>query len=236
MSKDFLRICEEDNLQRKIGSYQQRKFTKLGYCAGAIVHHLPQLKKLLAASATNLYFQAVKLYLEEDLIIDAMVCLSRITENVTLPFLEMVQKSTNKDLLQILPKLFTDLKNHNLSTLVKFVTPFKFKFPPVNESQSSIIKLMTKAISEGLELQEGREYGFADNSTLAKRATVLSSIPPTIMEYLPTHNLHCERELSIFDRKISKCAGGNKTRFKSLKTVSEICWLFVNHGTVRVLR
>lgn len=219
MYKDFNRICEEDNLKRKMGGYKQRRFTKLGYCAGTIVHHLPQFKKLVSTSATNLHSQAVKLYLEQDYIIDAMVCLAKITETVTLPFLEMVQKSTHPQLLQILPQLFTDLQNNRLSTLAQFHTPFKFNYPPINESQNSITRLMTKAVSEGLKLQRGREYGFNEDSSVNDRATALFSIPTSIIESLPTHNLDCERELAIFDRKVSKAIGGynQNATFKGLR-------------------
>lgn len=90
-------------MQRKIGSYNQQRFTKLVYCAGTIVHHFEQFRKVLASSTTNLHTQAVKLYLEQDMIIDDMICLSQITENVTLPFLEMVQESTHQQRLEILP-------------------------------------------------------------------------------------------------------------------------------------
>lgn len=219
MYKDFLKICEEDNLQRKVGSCSERRFGVLGHCAGTIIHHLPQFKKLLAATATNLHSKAVKLYLEEEFIVDAMVCLARITEFVTVPFLQMVQKSTNQQLLQIFPQLFHDLKHNSLSTLADFHTPFNFTFPPSNNSQQAMLKLMTKSIAEGLELQRGREYGFSTNASLKERATKISSIPLPIMEYLPTHNLDCERELSIFDRKISKCAGGYNQRstFKGIR-------------------
>lgn len=122
--KQFLIICKVHETPKKVGSYKQRRFTKLGYCAGAIVHYMDEFKSLLQKHHSNLHSQACKLYIETPFIVDAMVALSRVTEFVTLPYLEMVQKVTHTDLLQILPRLYSDLKQHNLNTLSDYENEF----------------------------------------------------------------------------------------------------------------
>lgn len=204
--KQFLDVCDQNDKNKKIGLYKQRRFTKLGFCAGAIVHHVTEFQTLLKKFHSNLHSQACKLYIETPFIIDSMIALSKITELVTLPYLDMVQNTNNSFLIKILPQLYNDLQNHNLNTLSAFLSPFNFKHPPISDTQSVLIKIMSIKISNGLLLQRGREYGFSETTTM--RATKLTEVPANVLDALPTHNLDCERELSIFDQKVSRWAGG----------------------------
>lgn len=218
--KEFLDVCDEHQVSRKIGAYKQRRFAKLGYCAGSIVHHLPEIRALLEKFHGNQLSQACKLYLSIPYIIEAMQSLSIITEFVILPYLEMVQKYDNVQLLTILPQLHHDLLENDLKTLTNFHTPFKFAHPEPNENVTLLVNLMAKRIADGLSLQRGREFGFPSTSTAGTepRATDLSSgdIPEHILKQLPTHNLDCERELGVFDHKVTKSSGGYN-RFSTLK-------------------
>lgn len=168
-------LLRKNQTSTKISSYTPRRFAKLGYCAGAIIHHLPELNQLLSKFTSNQHSHACKLYLSFPIIIDAMVALSKITEFVVLPFLDMVQNS-NTYLLLILPQLYLDLKNNSLETLKNFWTPFKFKYTEENFSQTKLIQIMANAIADGLKLQQGRKLGIPDSS--APRATDLTKLPP----------------------------------------------------------
>lgn len=219
MYKSFLNICQIDDVSRKVGAYKQRRFARLGHCAGSIVHHLSQFKTLVSKLALNQHGQAVKLYLDQPFIIDAMICLSKVSEFLTLPYLEMVQKTNQEQLLQIFSNLYNDLKNNNIYTLKDFHTPYNFNYPPSNPQQENIIHYMTKAIAEGFNVQRGREYNFGVHETREIRATNIAEISPSILPFLPTHNLDCERELGIFDHKLSKIHGGfnAKSTFKGIR-------------------
>ena len=55
---------------------------------------------------------------------------------------------------------------------------------------------MCKAAAEGLRIQRGREYGFYGKE-YTERATDVSKMAGTELERIPSHNLDCERNLSI---------------------------------------
>lgn len=217
LHREFLDICNENDVSRKIGIYKQRRFAKLGYSAGSIVHHLPELKRLLTTHHSNQHSQACQLYLSIPFVIDSMVALSKITEFVILPFLNTVQKSDNLQLLHILPQLYTDLKHNKLDTLQKYYTSFNFKYPPETHTQNMLISLMANGIAEGLKLQRGREFRFPGCGE--PRATDITMLPEHLLMALPTHNLDCERELSIFDRKVEGISGGfnQHSTFKAIR-------------------
>ena len=44
LSKEFELILEEDGISKKFSLYKERRFTKLGYTAGAIVDCIPQFE------------------------------------------------------------------------------------------------------------------------------------------------------------------------------------------------
>ena len=51
LDKDFELILDQDGISQKFSLYKERRFTKLGYTAGAIVDCIPQFEKLL--NSTN---------------------------------------------------------------------------------------------------------------------------------------------------------------------------------------
>lgn len=217
LQKEMQDICDDRNTQLKVGKYIQRRFGRLGYCAGSIVNNLPELRTLLNTHQSNQLSQACRVYLDIPFIIDALVSLSKITEAVTLPFLVMVQKETHTTLLSVFPQLCIDLSNGKFDTLVSYHTSFGFQFPPETPNQRLLQNQMAKEISDGLKLQRGREYAFFSNST-EQRATDVSSLPEHLLELLPTHNLDCERELAIFDKKVERMSGFNqKSTYKGLR-------------------
>lgn len=217
LRKEFQDICDERHIENKVGRYVPRRFGKLGYCAGAIVHNLAELRSLLSLHHSNQLSQACRVYLEIPFIIDALISLSKITEAVIGPFYGMVQKESHKTLLSVFPQLCNDLSNGKLDTLASYHTSFGFKFPPETPNQQLLQNVMAKDISDGLKLQRGREYAFF-SSAAEQRATDVSSLPDHLLELLPTHNLDCERELAIFDKKVERMSGFNqKSTYKGLR-------------------
>jgi hypothetical protein len=114
-------ILEEAGVHRSFSIYKERRFTKLGYQAGAVYECIPYFKKLLAETPlNNLLIRACKLYLENDFILAGMKTLANFTYNVTMPCLNCVEKANQDRLVDILQKLFIDLQNKSMNTLSRY--------------------------------------------------------------------------------------------------------------------
>lgn len=198
--------CDLDNVPASFSKYKQRRFATLGYSAGAILHHQKQLKDLLNKYHKNMLSQACRFYISHQFIIDSLATLATVTEKITLPFLVMVQKVDQFKLTQLLPLLHGQLQEHRADVLREFIEPFKLNLPQTNETQLTLSNAMLENIAKGLQLQRGREYGFAPEG-LADRATNLVTIDPELLRKLPTHNLFCERDLAVWDRKVARNYG-----------------------------
>ena len=79
-------ILEEAGVHKSFSIYKERRFTKLGYQAGAVYECIPYFKKILTETPLyNLLIRACKLYLENYFILAGMKTLANFTYNV--PFL-----------------------------------------------------------------------------------------------------------------------------------------------------
>ena len=179
--------------------YQQRRFAKLGYSAASILSALPLLTMLLdVTSNTNLLVQLCQLYLQSEVFITELEVLAFFTYQVTFPFLNCIEKSTQSDLLIILPKLHKDLLAKRTDTLNKFVVKFRNINieKPESDLAAKILDEMCIDAAAGIQLQCGREYGFSND---AARATVISELTDSFPEGLPTNNIVAERDIAKFD-------------------------------------
>ena len=61
--------------------------------------------------------QACRLYLECEYVVAALKALANFTFNVTMPFLNCVEKTDQNDLVNILPQMYEDLSDDKLDTL-----------------------------------------------------------------------------------------------------------------------
>ena len=128
---------------------------------------------------------------------------------VTFPFLHCVEKSSQEELLKILPKLHQDLLEGKTDTMKDFVV--EIQTVPVKEPSSElgmkITNMMCLEAAKVVKLQCGREYRF-DNTTTDVRATILSDLDKAELKGLPTHNITAEKKLAVFDKhagKVGKC-------------------------------
>ena len=104
-----------------------RSFAKLGYTASTILHHIEDYEDLLKVTKSNNLVQACRIYLEQcDFIIVGLKVLSWFTYKVTLPFLNMVELSSQHDLLKTLPQLYDDLSNKCIDTLSMYQVDYSF--------------------------------------------------------------------------------------------------------------
>ena len=111
---------EEDGVSKSYSLYKEKRFTKLGYTAGAIYECIPQFQKLLQKTHTNnLLVRACRLYLESEFIVASLKALSNFTYRVTMPYLNAVEKCDQNQLLDILPKLCSDLKGGSAGKMLE---------------------------------------------------------------------------------------------------------------------
>ena len=90
--------------------YQQRRFAKLGYVAGAILDAMDLLQELLQeCHKHNLHTETVQIFLDCEFFRTALAVLSYFQYHVSMPLLNCVEISEQKDLLVIFPKLYNEL-------------------------------------------------------------------------------------------------------------------------------
>ena len=74
----------------------------------------------------NLLVKAPKLYINSEYIIYALTCLAYFIYKIEMPFLNMVENESQKDLKEYLPKLYQDLKEqYNLDCLANWHVEWK---------------------------------------------------------------------------------------------------------------
>ena len=153
--------------------------------AASLVEAYPILKLLVGEVVeSNQLVEACKIYIPIEIFLTELEVLAYFTHHVTFPFLHLVEKSTQVQLLSTFPKLYTDLKEGKTNTLKDFVVdtrhvPVKYRFA-------------------------------AESST---RATDLSVLTKEQLCGLPTGNLKCERNLLIFNTRAEKGAKNRNRKF-----------------------
>lgn len=146
--------------------------------------------------------RACRLYVENEFIAAGLKALANFTFNVTMPYLNFVEKSSQSDLVAMLPRLHQDLNEGKLDTMkdhminwthIKITTTAN----PLSELDSYILNQMCLKASKGVNLQCAREYwDDGDNNTI--RATQLHKLNEQQLNNLPTNNLVSERYLGAF--------------------------------------
>ena len=136
--------------------------------------------------------EACKIYLECEFLTELHL-LAYFTTKVTLPFLNCVEKSTQEELLEVLPRLYADLLVGNTDTLKPFLVTYKHV--PAEELSSQLEKeamnMMRLDAAAGIKLQCGREYGFetdVDNEN-EPHATKLFQLNKQALQDMPTNNI-----------------------------------------------
>ena len=122
---------------------------------------------------------------------------------VVFPFLNAVEKVTTPELKKILPRLHQDLLQGKVDTLEAYEVKSKIGNVDVlsGDLEMKMLPKLTKAAAECIQLQCGREYGFAADPNQEMRAADLTKIPDEKLVFAPTHNLVAERKLSVFSRR-----------------------------------
>ena len=198
---------------------------QLGKAALCILQAKDILQMLVnETEGTNQLVESCRIYLSSKLFITELECLAYFNHYVTFPFLNCTEVSSQIQLLEILPKLYSDLTDGKIDTLQNYVVSVHGISSPVltNNLSTKILKMMCTSAASAVKLQCGREYGFGDDKA---RATDLSLLNGSDLEGLPTNNLIVERDLSRFDRE-ANLAKSRSRRFKT-KNIQKT-WYFTN--------
>jgi len=144
--------------------YKEKRFSKMGYTAGAIVECIPQFRAILEeTSHTNMLTEACKLYLESEYIIAAMRALANFTHRVTMPYLNCIERSNQNELVKLLPKLCADLKEGKMDTMKPFHVPWTHVNMSLQEPASPfdhhLLKMMCEHAAKGVEMQCAKNTG-----------------------------------------------------------------------------
>ena len=98
---------EEAGVHKTFSIYKEKRFTRLGYQAGALYDCITYCRQILNdIPLNNLLIRTCQLYLEDDFIIAGFKALANFTYNVTMPFLNFVEKTNQDCLIELLPKLW----------------------------------------------------------------------------------------------------------------------------------
>ena len=145
-----------------------------------------------------------------------------------------IEKSTQVELLNILPQLYNDLLQKKTDTLKDFVVNIRGVTvrEPTSLLGKQIIYMMCLEAAKGIQLQCGREYGFAEGGNEQPRATVLTKLSTAELEGLLINNLPAERNLAIFNKRASKVAKSRNYKFTAKSVKNDMQLYKGNQGTV----
>ena len=213
LAEEFDELLESEGLVKHMVLYHERRFTNLGYCAASILSALPQLHRLLDEThKANLLVQACKLYIDCELFLAELHVLAVFTQNVTLPFLNCLEKSTQKDLLVSFPKLYHDLTEHRMDTLKDFFVPYRHVTVEAVTDEREMIMLnrMCEEAAKGFDMQRGAEYGFGVNHPDRPTTRLHELSEKEVNAIVVVHNLACERVLGTFGHRATVAKYRNK--------------------------
>ena len=108
---------EQSGLYKSFSLYKEKRFTRLGYQAGAVFECIPFFKQVLEETPlNNLLILGCRLYLENDFVVAGLKALAYFTYKVTMAYLNFIERSDQNALVEILPKLYTDLTLKKVDT------------------------------------------------------------------------------------------------------------------------
>ena len=164
----------------------------------------------------NQHTELVKMFLDSELLLTELSCLSYFTHKVSLPLLYAVEICNQNQLCELFPKLYKDLLEGSFETLKDYIVEYKHLIveEPITELEKQILKKMSMDAAETTDGQCGRESGFGNYKDQELRATAIYKLPSALRKELnDTNNTITERSLSVFDRK-SVVAKTRNYRFK----------------------
>ena len=214
-SGNFVSLAEEfDDLLRRENCCETYDVMKLGYTAGYILCALPQLKTLLHETWKSNLIEACKLYVDCKLFIAELHILAVFTKKVTLPYLNCMEKLSQRELVKMFLLLYKDLLEHKMDTLKDYIV--EYHHVPVAKvtnvcKKKRILERMCEEAAKGFDLQRGKEYGFGENHQQRETTDVHTMTAEEIGNIHVVHNLDCERLLATFSHRAVVAKFRNRT-------------------------
>lgn len=228
LADEFDLVLEEDGVSKSYSLYKEKRFTKLGYTAGAIFECIPQFRKLLERTTkNNLLVRACRLYLESEYILASLKALSNFTYRITMPYLNAVEKGDQNKLITILPQLCSDLKDGNMGTTlqayhVEWSHICMKNQTPITCLDTHLLKHMCIDAGVGVEMQCAREYW---EDTENPRATQIFKLSQEDRENLPTENLEPERYMAKVGNLAGQSAAHSNKFFKAKRMRDDLLFI-----------
>ena len=199
-------ILDREGKIRHLSLYQKHRFTKLGYSCTLILDALPYIQMVLNEThLSNQHTELVKMFLDSELLLTELSCLSYFTHKVSLPLLYAVEVCNQDQLCELFPKLYKDLLEGSFETLKDCTVEYKHLIveEPITELEKQILKKISMDAAETTDGQCGQESGFRNYKDQELRATAIYKLPSALRKELnDTNNIIAERNLSVFDRKL----------------------------------
>ena len=105
---------------------------------------------------------------------------SQLTYKVTSSFLNMIELSSQNDLLRILPQFYDDLSVKCLDTLSDYKVSYSFDVPePTSTVEKHVLGLVCVRAASHLATQRSREYRFGPQEDVSCHATTLHTLDPS---------------------------------------------------------
>ena len=100
-------ILHHEEKIKHLSLYQLRRFTKLGYSCTLIPDALPYIQMVLNEThLSNQHTELVKMFLDSELLLTELSCLSYFTHKVSLPLLYAVEICNQDQICELFPKLY----------------------------------------------------------------------------------------------------------------------------------
>ena len=243
---NFNKALEEAGIHKSLILYKEKRFTKLGYLAGAVYDCIPFFRQILNETPlNNLLVRSCRLYVENEFILAGFKALANFTYNVTMPFLNCVEKCDQEYLCTILPTLYEDLCNAKLNTLEAYKVEWTHvkmnQNVPTTDLDHYFLSQMCLAAAKGVKLQCSREYWEESDENV--RATQIHKLSETERAYLPANNLVTERDLASFGYLASLSAKRSNRFFKAKRIQDDLMFWAGNdnnlvhkdHNTMKIL-
>ena len=211
-------ILDREGKIRHLSLYQKHRFTKLGYSCTLILDALPYIQMVLNEThLSNQHTELVKMFLDSELLLTELSCLSYFTHKVSLPLLYAVEVCNQDQLCELFPKLYKDLLEGSFETLKDCTVEYKHLIveEPITELEKQILKKISMDAAETTDGQCGQESGFRNYKDQELRATAIYKLPSALRKELnDTNNIIAERNHSVFDRN-SVVAKTRNYKFKA---------------------
>ena len=152
-------VLQREDKVKHISLYQERRFTKLGYSCASILDAIPYIQMVLnETNLSNLHTEIVQLFLDSELLLTELSCLSYFTHKVSLPLLYAVEICNQDELCSIFPKLYADLVDGSMETLGDFIVKYQhFEIKePSTDLEKEVLKQMCYDAAETIDRQCGR--------------------------------------------------------------------------------